>query len=729
MSTPLMACPEGWVASPNASFSASCYYMSLPNSDEFRTSMRGCTELCAERAGATTLGSSVPVCYTSAEEMGWLQEAWGPQYMCSACSAVRTGIYKDPSTDPDDLAGWNKCVDGREPHVVFSSDACFFNAEGTCPENRHGAQYCMGVRGSGASISSCDKYGMDPVPCLCAGPATPTAAFAADLVELEGTAERYRAAVQAEIVPYFLVIGLIALIPTYVVGITRLIACARRRGDAADQRTAVSAADRTKQQLQRAGEAAAVLRVRVSFTLLQLGLLFFFYGFAPTITMFIILGGAEVAWGPFVLWYNWFPLGTMLMLLAIRPTNEVSIRVVSAVAFSGSLLIAVGMGLSLTQQFDWMFFGYALATLISAILLARPMLCMCCCQNGGIAQPPRAALRQLWLGMRWFIFSLAAVSIVWPIRYGVLDEPNMLCALIYCINSFVVAAVLTPANRGRAHRLLGNIGAKNTKEQEAACIAALIGGGAAGKALDEGGKRFRALPLSVLTEADLSSSTDSGLHRKTKPATLGDVDGFISHSWQDDGAVKYARLHEWAKTDGVRNDGAEHPLIWLDKACINQDAIEASLRGLPVFLSGCRSLVVLAGPTYTSRLWYAAVAPRRARDASEAAPLRHRCVVELFVWLRVGGARERITVSHLASDTETQALFAKFRASSARCYKARDRQHLLAVIESGFGDLKPFDKLVRGVFSDQAAVRPEDLDNTDVNPADLPKLNDVAQSI
>ena len=336
----------------------------------------------------------------------------------------------------------------------------------------------------------------------------------------------------------------------------------------------------------------------------------------------LVQGGAEVAYGPFVLWYNLYPPGTMLMLLAIRPTNEVSIRVVSAVAFGVSMLLAVGMGLSITQSFDWMFFGYTMAALISAVLLARPMLCMCCCQYGGIAQPPRAALRQLWLGMRWFVFSLAAVSIVWPIRYGIRDEPNMFCALIYCINSFIVAGVLTPAVRGRAHRYLGNIGAKNTKEQEAACIAALIGGGAAAKALDEGGKRFRALPLSALTEADLSSSTDSGLHRKTKPATLGDVDGFISHSWQDDGAVKYARLHEWAKTDGVRNDGAEHPLIWLDKACINQDAIEASLRGLPVFLSGCRSLVVLAGPTYTSRLWYAAVAPRRARDASEAAPLR-----------------------------------------------------------------------------------------------------------
>ena len=216
--------------------------------------------------------------------------------------------------------------------------------KGPAPTIGTAHEYCMGLRGSGASISSCDKFGMDPVPCLCAGPATPTAAFAADLVELEGTAERYRAAVQAEIVPYFLVIGLIGLIPTYVVGITRLIACARRRGDAADQRTAVSAADRTKQQLQRAGEAAAVLRVRVSFTLLQLGLLLFFYGFAPTITMFIILGGAEVAWGPFVLWLNLFPPGTMLMLLAIRPTNEVSIRVVSAVAFASVLAHRRGHG-------------------------------------------------------------------------------------------------------------------------------------------------------------------------------------------------------------------------------------------------------------------------------------------------------------------------------------------------------------------------------------------------
>mgnify|MGYP001364275246 CR=1 FL=1 len=39
------------------------------------------------------------------------------------------------------------------------------------------------------------------------------------------------------------------------------------------------------------------------------------------------------------------------------------------------------------------------------------------------------------------------------------------------------------------------------------------------------------------------------------------------------------------------------------QACINQEHIEASLAGLPAYLSGCRFLLVLAGPSYLRRLW------------------------------------------------------------------------------------------------------------------------------
>ena len=50
-----------------------------------------------------------------------------------------------------------------------------------------------------------------------------------------------------------------------------------------------------------------------------------------------------------------------------------------------------------------------------------------------------------------------------------------------------------------------------------------------------------------------------------------------------------------------------------DKACIDQNNIQQSLACLPVFLAGCQTLLVVAGPTYCSRLW---------------------CVMELFTFAR-----------------------------------------------------------------------------------------------
>ena len=75
------------------------------------------------------------------------------------------------------------------------------------------------------------------------------------------------------------------------------------------------------------------------------------------------------------------------------------------------------------------------------------------------------------------------------------------------------------------------------------------------------------------------------------------------------------------------------------------------------------------------------------------------------------------TSSFLDALPQMQSLFAQFDASRAKCFKPKDRQHLLAVIESGFGDLLPFNKCIRALMADAAvaeAVRPEDLDNSDV---------------
>ena len=126
-----------------------------------------------------------------------------------------------------------------------------------------------------------------------------------------------------------------------------------------------------------------------------------------------------------------------------------------------------------------------------------------------------------------------------------------------------------------------------------------------------------------------------------------------------------------------------HHYLSSRQACINQTDIAANLQALPIFLSGCKELVVLAGLSYPTRLW---------------------CVVELFVFIRMGGERDCLRVYELGtiSDSETKAAvhssLMRFDASKAQCFLTRDRHHLLAVIESGFGDCKPFNAIVRNIF-------------------------------
>ena len=63
----------------------------------------------------------------------------------------------------------------------------------------------------------------------------------------------------------------------------------------------------------------------------------------------------------------------------------------------------------------------------------------------------------------------------------------------------------------------------------------------------------------------------------------------------DDGGLKHDKLNEWAQEIGGNGD----KLVWLDKSCIDQLNIDANLRSLPIFLSGCQQLLMLVGPTCT----------------------------------------------------------------------------------------------------------------------------------
>ena len=85
---------------------------------------------------------------------------------------------------------------------------------------------------------------------------------------------------------------------------------------------------------------------------------------------------------------------------------------------------------------------------------------------------------------------------------------------------------------------------------------------------------------------------------------------------------------------------------------------------LPIFLSGCRKLLILAGPTYCSRLW---------------------CVLECFVFLKMGGTLERIEVypfsaeggNRLQQEVNAAVVVHRlehFDAARATCFKEKERQ-------------------------------------------------------
>ena len=73
----------------------------------------------------------------------------------------------------------------------------------------------------------------------------------------------------------------------------------------------------------------------------------------------------------------------------------------------------------------------------------------------------------------------------------------------------------------------------------------------------------------------------------------------------------------------------------------------------------------------------------------------------------VGGDQGRVEIHLIAhpDDDQTEARrllteqFATFDAGKARCLLASDREHLLAVIEAGFGDFDDFNRIARSLLA------------------------------
>merc|ERR1712187_120073 len=105
------------------------------------------------------------------------------------------------------------------------------------------------------------------------------------------------------------------------------------------------------------------------------------------------------------------------------------------------------------------------------------------------------------------------------------------------------------------------------------------------------------------------------------------------------------------------------PKLWLDFCCIDQNNIEANLRCLPVYLAGCRTLLIIAGATYVQRLW---------------------CAIELFVFVsihRITGGKLEMSIIGPTESCRSSAWdsLLSFDATKCKCSESTDKSRLLGI--------------------------------------------------
>lgn len=222
--------------------------------------------------------------------------------------------------------------------------------------------------------------------------------------------------------------------------------------------------------------------------------------------------------------------------------------------------------------------------------------------------------------------------------------------------------------------------------QAAASIAGLVGNCPASEALAQASKRFHCVHLVDLTFDDMKDNTPKPeLFELAFHAQLLECEAFISHSWHDDPMAKWTALQDWRSRFIEQHSGRE-PALWIDKCCIDQRDIAADLRCLPIYLSGCRKLVVLIGETYLSRLW---------------------CIIELFSFVHMGRSLDCIEFIPVGCSPTSQSPLnnsvACFDANQCECFDPKDKDKMLQIICAAFGDVDNFNNIVKQTLRRAAA--------------------------
>jgi len=140
----------------------------------------------------------------------------------------------------------------------------------------------------------------------------------------------------------------------------------------------------------------------------------------------------------------------------------------------------------------------------------------------------------------------------------------------------------------------------------------------------------------------------------------------MSHSWKDDAHIKFAALKDVANNFKLKH--GRFPTFWLDKVCIDQQALSDGLKVLPINVMACNKMLILCGDTYALRLW---------------------CVWELFVLFSFCSEEqsehklEFIPLERYSlSPAEVVSSLKNFRLTEAKCFDPNEERRLRQIISA-----------------------------------------------
>ena len=359
------------------------------------------------------------------------------------------------------------------------------------------------------------------------------------------------------------------------------------------------------------------------------------------------------------------PWGVCMGLLAIRPVEAQTISrsiACTSYLYAAYTVLAAPLIRASLQAGDWIDVVLTVLKVISALGTSAGLQM----ETFG-KRESRQQLQRLWLSLKVNCIVHGVSEILHHAWYSPSQYVGLVTGLSFML---LVACIGNAHRRGTAIRALDAFLAPGSavarREQAAAFLSSMTSAQLdVVKAYLSAKERFRCLPVQSLHRSLLAELPETptakiagekkshkfegileGVHAgagfataaimsATRPATLGEVDAFVSYAWQDCGDVMYDAVQAWASATRRRRglSHTEELTVWLDRACLRGGSeITVLLACLPIFLAGCEQLLVLAGPTFSSRLWCATElfafirsacnAPRRqaARPAERADP-------------------------------------------------------------------------------------------------------------